>query len=190
MYLQQPFALVLLENTAREILFQISYVKTPSINKAWQSEGYPFQLFFFLKYIYFVLAWKHSREILSENKYGRVLFRPHFSPGNFIPHLPNSPKNHKAQPKLWLQPTFTDFAAEVLEISLHTNDHQELSQSTLHWRIPGEILWHKSHLCCDPAVGCNHCIVFVLWVQTIVVSLHSINIPSNTKYLQTKSILY
>lgn len=99
MYLQQPFALVLLENTAREILFQISYVKTPSINKAWQSEGYPFQLFFFfLKYIYFVLAWKHSREILSKNKDERVLFRPHFSPGNFIPHLPNSLRITKHNP--------------------------------------------------------------------------------------------
>lgn len=74
MYLQQPFALVLLEKTAREILLQTSYVKILSINKAWQNEGYPFQLFF-LMYIYFVLAWKHSREILFKNKYEGVLFR-------------------------------------------------------------------------------------------------------------------
>ena len=42
----------------------------------------------------------------------------------------------------------------------------------------------QSHLYCDPAVGCNHYIVFVLWFQTTTVSLYSIKIPHNTKYLQ------
>lgn len=109
-YLQQPFTLVLLENTAREILLQTSYVKTLSINKAWQNEGYPFQLFFFfLKYIYFVLVWKHRGEILFKNKYEGVLVQnrePILAQEMLLLpfHAPQeSQSGTKVQPKLRLQ---------------------------------------------------------------------------------------